>query len=264
MRRRSRPSVRRSTTSSPTADHPDAPGSLRALIDRLPEPLRLLAFTHTSWVQRREDSYERLEFLGDGVLGLVIAHHLYTRFPLSAEGDLAKVRAHVVSRDSCAAVAADVGLAADVRARGEALGAAGVEIDGLSRSPGVLAAIVEAAVGAGYLEFGLDAVAGAGRRGLLEPDRLRPRRARRCQDGAPGRACTSGGLGNVCSSRCVRASAPALVHIPGSGRRTRAWAWLRAQQEGLRAAGRPRGAPEPRSHLHCRPSRARRGGRACT
>jgi len=152
--------VRRSTTSSPTADHPDAPESLRALIDRLSEPLRLLAFTHTSWVQRREDSYERLEFLGDGVLGLVIAHHLYTRFPLSAEGDLAKVRAHVVSRDSCAAVAADAGLAADVRSRGEALGAAAVEIDGLSRSPGVLAAIVEAAVGAGYLEFGLDAVAG--------------------------------------------------------------------------------------------------------
>jgi ribonuclease-3 len=48
-----------------------------------------------------------------------------------------------------------------VRARGEALGAAAVEIDGLSRSPGVLAAIVEAAVGAGYLEFGLNAVAGA-------------------------------------------------------------------------------------------------------
>jgi ribonuclease-3 len=152
--------VRRSTTSSPTADHSDAPGSFRALIDRLPEPLRLLAFTHTSWVERREDSYERLEFLGDGVLGLVIAHHLYQRFPRSPEGDLAKVRAHVVSRDSCAAVAADVGLAADVRARGEELRAAEVEIDALSRSPGVLAAVVEAAVGAGYVEFGLDAVAG--------------------------------------------------------------------------------------------------------
>jgi ribonuclease-3 len=150
--------VRRSTTSSPTADHPEAPETLRALIDRLSEPLRLLAFTHTSWVQRREDSYERLEFLGDGVLGLVIAHHLYRRFPESAEGDLAKVRAHVVSRTSCAAVAADLGLADDVRARGEGLGAARVEIDALSRSPGVLAAVVEAAVGAGYVEFGLDAV----------------------------------------------------------------------------------------------------------
>jgi ribonuclease-3 len=152
--------VRRSTTSSPTADHPEAPDTLRALIDRLSEPLRLLAFTHTSWVQRREDSYERLEFLGDGVLGLVIAHHLYERFPQSAEGDLAKVRAHVVSRHSCAAVAAELDLAGDIRARGEQLGAAPVEIDALSKSPGVLAAIVEAAVGAGYLEFGLGAVSG--------------------------------------------------------------------------------------------------------
>jgi ribonuclease III len=132
---------------------------LRALIDRLPEELRALAFTHTSWVQRREDSYERLEFLGDGVLGLVVAHHLYRRFPESAEGDLAKVRAHVVSRSSCAAVAVELGLDADVRARGEQVGAAEVEIAALACSPGVLAAIVEAAVGAAYLHFGLEAVA---------------------------------------------------------------------------------------------------------
>ena len=251
MRRRSRPSVRRSTTSSPTADHPDAPGSLRALIDRLPEPLRLLAFTHTSWVQRREDSYERLEFLGDGVLGLVIAHHLYTRFPLSAEGDLAKVRAHVVSRaqlrgrrrrrrarrPTCAP-----GARRWARRRSRSTACRGRRVCSRRSS--------RRRSGAGYLEFGLDAVAGPVVAGLLEPDRLRPRRARRRQDGAPGRACTSGGLGNVCSSRCVRSSAPALVHIPGSGRRTRAWAWLRAQQEGLRAAGRPRGARQPRSHLH--------------
>jgi ribonuclease-3 len=128
------------------------------LIQGLPDDLRTLAFTHTSWVQRREESYERLEFLGDGVLGLVIAHHLYTRFPASSEGELAKVRAHVVSRASCAAVAADLGLDADVRARGEALGAAAVEIDAIGRSPGVLGAVVEAVVGAGYLELGLDAV----------------------------------------------------------------------------------------------------------
>jgi ribonuclease-3 len=150
--------VRRSTTSSVTADQPGASGSLRTLIDQLPDPLRTLAFTHTSWVNQREDSYERLEFLGDGVLGLVIAHHLYTRFPTSPEGELAKVRAHVVSRASCAAVAADLGLADDIRARGEALAAAAVEIDAISRSPGVLAAVVEAVAGAGYLELGLEAV----------------------------------------------------------------------------------------------------------
>jgi ribonuclease-3 len=118
-------------------------------------------FTHASWVQRREDSYERLEFLGDGVLGLVIAHHMYERFPERAEGDLAKVRAHVVSRQSCATVAIDLGLDGDLRARAEQLGTAPVEIDSLAGSPGVLAAIVEAVVGAAYLHFGLEVVAGA-------------------------------------------------------------------------------------------------------
>ena len=52
-----------------------------------------MAFTHASWVERREASYERLEFLGDSVLGLAIAAHLYQRFPDRSEGDLAKVRA---------------------------------------------------------------------------------------------------------------------------------------------------------------------------
>jgi ribonuclease III len=152
--------VRRSTTSRATAESTGAAGPLRALIEGLPEALRALAFTHTSWVARREESYERLEFLGDGVLGLVIAHHLYTRFPTSPEGDLAKVRAHVVSRASCAAVALDAGLDADVRARGAELGAARAELDAISRSPGVLAAIVEAVVGAGYVDRGLEAVSG--------------------------------------------------------------------------------------------------------
>jgi len=111
-------------------------------------------------VARRETSYERLEFLGDSVLGLVIAHHLYERFPESPEGDLAKVRAHVVSRDSCAAVAVELGLDDDVRVRGAQLGAAQVEIDALSHSPGVLAAVTEAVVGAAYLDAGVEAVAG--------------------------------------------------------------------------------------------------------
>ncbi|MEP6640362.1 MAG: ribonuclease III domain-containing protein [Gaiellales bacterium] len=153
--------MRPSTTSSPTADRAEASESLRALIDRLPEPLRLLVFTHASWVQRREDSYERLEFLGDGVLGLAIAHHMYERFPERAEGDLAKVRAHVVSRQSCATVAIDLGLDRDLRARGAQLGTAAVEIDSLAGSAGVLAAIVEAVVGATYLHFGLGTVTGA-------------------------------------------------------------------------------------------------------
>ena len=67
-------------------------------------------FTHTSWVEDRSDSYERLEFLGDSVLELAIARAVFDRFPGASEGRLAKVRAHVVSRQSCAAVAKELGL----------------------------------------------------------------------------------------------------------------------------------------------------------
>jgi ribonuclease III len=112
-------------------------------------------------VRRREDSYERLEFLGDSVLGLAIAHHLYERFPEGPEGDLARVRAQVVSREGCAAVAEELGLRDDVRAEGVRAGTAAVELDTLTRSGSVLAAVVEAVVGAVYLEFGLDGVVDA-------------------------------------------------------------------------------------------------------
>ena len=62
-------------------------------------------FTHTSWAPDRASSYERLEFLGDSVLELAIARALYDRFPEASEGRLTKIRAHVVSRQSCAGVA---------------------------------------------------------------------------------------------------------------------------------------------------------------
>ena len=68
--------------------------ALRALIEALPEGLRRQAFTHASWVGGSGDSYERLEFLGDGVLGLAIAEELYRRYPEGDEGELARLRAH--------------------------------------------------------------------------------------------------------------------------------------------------------------------------
>ena len=113
-------------------------------------------------MQRRADSYERLEFLGDGVLGLAIAHHMYERFPERAEGDLAKVRAHVVSRPSCAAVARQIGLGELLirEAAGQAPEAA-VSATALAESDTVLAELVEAAIGACFLEFGLETVAAA-------------------------------------------------------------------------------------------------------
>src|SRR5207253_7967054 len=68
------------------------------------------AFTHASSAADRTASYERLEFLGDSVLELAIAHELYDRYPEFSEGRLAKIRSHVVSRASCAVVARELDL----------------------------------------------------------------------------------------------------------------------------------------------------------
>jgi len=67
-------------------------------------------FTHTSWAPDRASSYERLEFLGDSVLELAVARELYESYPDFTEGQLAKIRSHVVSRASCAVVARELGL----------------------------------------------------------------------------------------------------------------------------------------------------------
>src|ERR1700733_14529627 len=118
---------------------------LRALAKALPPELARRAFTHTSWTEDRAESYERLEFLGDGVLGLAVAEELCRRYPDAEEGRLAKLRAHVVSRRSCAVVARVLDLGAGLereRVRQNADGA------GLDTNRNVLAALLEAVVGA--------------------------------------------------------------------------------------------------------------------
>ena len=113
-------------------------------------------FTHTSWVEDRADSYERLEFLGDSVLELAIARAVFDRFSEASEGRLAKVRAHVVSRQSCAAVAKELGLGD--RLLEHAGDAPADELQRISRSRNVLAAVLEAAIAAVYLEHGFEAM----------------------------------------------------------------------------------------------------------
>jgi len=115
-------------------------------------------FTHASWASERSDSYERLEFLGDSVLELAIAHTLYERFPQFEEGQMAKLRSQVVSRASCAVVARELGL-------GERLlqnhpDPESIEPARLAVNRNVLAALLEAAMAALYLEHGFEGVAG--------------------------------------------------------------------------------------------------------
>src|SRR4029079_5079772 len=116
------PSASPSTTSSSISEVQEGEGeALARLIAALPPERREQVFTHTSWAPARACRDERLEFLGDSVLELAIARSLYDRFPDASEGRLAKIRAHVVSRQSCAAVARELHL-------GERLGeAAGKE-----------------------------------------------------------------------------------------------------------------------------------------
>ena len=151
MRKRSRPSVRPSTTSPRTSN-----ATLESLIDELPAERLENVFTHTSWAPDRASSYERLEFLGDSVLELAVARELYERYPDFSEGQLAKIRSHVVSRASCAVVARELGLGERMAQR-----AASVpqdELTRLSRNQNVLAALLEAALGALFLEDGFEQI----------------------------------------------------------------------------------------------------------
>jgi ribonuclease-3 len=114
-------------------------------------------FTHASWAADRSESYERLEFLGDSVLELAIAHTLFDRFPHYDEGQMAKLRSQVVSRASCAVIAQELGLGELFRT---AHPGPEDEATRLSGNRNVLAALLEAALAAVYLEHGFAAVAG--------------------------------------------------------------------------------------------------------
>ena len=134
---------------------------LRQLLDELPEDLRQQVFTHASWTDRRSDSYSRLAFLGDSVLGLAITAHLYPR--LEAErygaGRLTKIRAQSVSGVSCRAVAERLGV--PDRLRATAPSGIGQSAEALVETERVLASVVEAAIGACYLAFGYEETAAA-------------------------------------------------------------------------------------------------------
>jgi ribonuclease III len=130
---------------------------LRTLIDRLPAARLEQVFTHASWAADRALSYERLEFLGDSVLELAVARALYERYPEFSEGRLAKIRSHVVSRQSCATVATELGLGPMLAERGGALLPA-EELGKLVLNRNVLAALLEAVLAAAFLEWGFEEV----------------------------------------------------------------------------------------------------------
>ena len=108
------------------------------------------ALSHRSWCAERggAPSNERLEFLGDAVLGLVVAEYGFRRFPEMPEGELAKVRAAVVNARVLAEVADELDIG-DALLLGK-----GEEASGGRTKPSILADALEAVIGALYLEAG--------------------------------------------------------------------------------------------------------------
>ena len=92
------------------AESDSAVALLSALIDDLPPELREQALTHSSWTEHRIDSFERLAFLGDSVLGLAVASELFARFDKVDSGGLTKIHNQAVSGVSCAAVGRELGV----------------------------------------------------------------------------------------------------------------------------------------------------------
>jgi ribonuclease-3 len=113
------------------------------------------AFNHSSWAaENSEVSNERLEFLGDAVLSLVVAEFIYLNFPHLPEGDLAKLRAEVVSTETLVYLAEKLGLRSALK-----LGKGEEEQRGRDRSSS-LEDCFEAVIGALYLDLGLDEARG--------------------------------------------------------------------------------------------------------
>lgn len=129
---------------------PDVARFVRERLGHEPRDVRLfeLALTHASV---GSDNYERLEFLGDRVLGHVIAHALYDRHPREPEGYLSRRYNVLVARETCAEIGRELGVPEVVR-----LGKQARE-DGANQSENVVGDVVEALIGALLIDGGVDA-----------------------------------------------------------------------------------------------------------
>jgi ribonuclease-3 len=109
------------------------------------------ALTHVSSATQRQDSYERLEFLGDRVLGLAVAHMIYEDFPRESEGELSRRLAALVRKETCAEVAEHWGVGPHMR-----LGEGEAQTGGRKKRA-ILGDICEAIIGAVFLDGGAEA-----------------------------------------------------------------------------------------------------------
>ncbi|MDB5721162.1 MAG: Ribonuclease 3 [Alphaproteobacteria bacterium] len=125
---------------------------LEATLGRAPRDAALFdrALTHSS---HGDDHYERLEFLGDRVLGLAIADWLFELFPDEPEGKLSRRLNALVARETCAEVGREIGVGGQIRLGKQA------RDDGAADSENVVGDVVEALIGSLYLEAGYEEAA---------------------------------------------------------------------------------------------------------
>jgi ribonuclease III len=134
--------------------------SLAELFADTPEELRRQALSHSSWVEARTESYGRLAFLGDSVLGLSVAALLFNEHPDADIGELTKILNQAVSGRACAEVARELGLPEMLADRAPEEGD-GLPVETLLASERTLASVCEAVIGACYLAHGFEPVSKA-------------------------------------------------------------------------------------------------------
>lgn len=125
------------------------PDFVRSVTGYNPSDAKLFerAFTHSSLAR---DSYERLEFLGDRVLGLFIAEALYGRYPDEPEGQLSRRYNALVTRETCAGVGRAIGVPAMIRVGRQA------RDDHANYNDNIVGDVVEALIGALLIDGGLE------------------------------------------------------------------------------------------------------------
>jgi ribonuclease-3 len=133
------------------------PGSatLAELFADAPEELRRQALSHSSWVDKRTESYGRLAFLGDSVLGLSVASLLFDEHPDADIGELTKILNQAVSGRACAEVARRMELPRLLSEEAPDEGD-GLPVDTLLASERTLASVCEAVIGACYMANGFE------------------------------------------------------------------------------------------------------------
>jgi ribonuclease III len=134
---------------------------LAELIDALPDDLVRQALMHSSWTEQRAQSYGRLAFLGDSVLGLAVAAEIFARFPGEDIGRLTKIHNQAVSGVACAEVGRQLGVPQLLSEAAPEDTGAGIPVEVLVDAERPLPEITEALIGACFLAFGFESTAAA-------------------------------------------------------------------------------------------------------